>query len=99
MNAMNIDAYKMSLVRDIVNNFNTEASLHKLAAACRMIHDEEADGSNELFGLLGNKPYSMQEIDAWLNEAEADIEAGRTLAKEEAEEYIKKQNPEICQYL
>ena len=39
---MELDAYKLELVREIINGFNSEASLTKLAAACNLIRNEEA---------------------------------------------------------
>lgn len=39
---MELDAYKLELVREIINGFNSEASLTKLAAACHLIRNEEA---------------------------------------------------------
>lgn len=42
---MELNAYKMELLREIVNEFNSETSLKKLAAACRLIRNEEESNS------------------------------------------------------
>lgn len=43
MKTMELNSYKMELLREIVNSFNSETSLHKLGAACRIILNQEAD--------------------------------------------------------
>lgn len=40
---MELNTYKMELLREIVNSFNSETSLHKLGAACRIILNQEAN--------------------------------------------------------
>jgi len=41
MSILELNAYKLELLRQIMNDFNTEASLRRLAAACRLILQEE----------------------------------------------------------
>ena len=41
MSTLELNTYKLELLRQIMNEFNTEASLRRLAAACRLIHQEE----------------------------------------------------------
>ena len=41
MSTIELEAYKLELLREIMNNFNSESSLRKLSAACRLIRDEE----------------------------------------------------------
>lgn len=41
MSTLELNTYKLELLRQIVNEFNTEASLRRLAVACRLIHQEE----------------------------------------------------------
>lgn len=41
MSTLEINTYKLELLRQIMNEFNTEASLRRLAAVCRLIHQEE----------------------------------------------------------
>ena len=41
MSILELNTYKLELLRQIMNDFNTEASLRRLAAACHLIHQEE----------------------------------------------------------
>lgn len=41
MTTAELDSHKMILVREIINHFNTEESLQKLAEACSIIRREE----------------------------------------------------------
>ncbi len=41
MTTAELDSHKMILVREIINHFNTEESLQKLAEACSIIRKEE----------------------------------------------------------
>ena len=41
MSTLELNTYKLELLRQIMNEFNSEASLRRLAAACRLIHQEE----------------------------------------------------------
>lgn len=41
MTTMELNTFKMELLREIVNGFNSESSLSKLATACRIIKSEE----------------------------------------------------------
>ena len=41
MSILELNTYKLELLRQIMNEFNTEASLRRLAAVCCLIHQEE----------------------------------------------------------
>lgn len=41
MSTLELNTYKLELLCQIMNEFNTEASLRRLAVACRLIHQEE----------------------------------------------------------
>lgn len=42
MTTMELTHYKMQLLREIINDFNTESALSKLGTACHFIKNEEA---------------------------------------------------------
>lgn len=45
MEPVELNNYKMELLRQIVHRFNSETSLHKLGAACRIILNQEDHAS------------------------------------------------------
>lgn len=42
MSTLELNTYKLELLRQIMNDFNTEASLRKLAVACSLIRKDES---------------------------------------------------------
>ena len=45
MTTIELTTYKMELLREIINNFNTEKALSRLGTACHLIKSEEAVGN------------------------------------------------------
>lgn len=47
MTAIELNAYKMELLSEIINGFNTEKALRKLQEACRFIKSEECSTESD----------------------------------------------------
>ena len=85
MTTAELDSHKMILVREIINHFNTEESLQKLAEeklaeACSIIRKEEGDSSSYEF-----PPQLFQEL---TETVERQYEAGQCLTDEQLDKVI-----------
>ena len=80
MSTIELEAYKLELLRDIMNNFNSESSLRKLAAACRLIHNGEQE--------LPKMPTVL--LSSLMENAASQDNADEYLTDEELEEEIKR---------
>jgi hypothetical protein len=80
MTTAELDSHKMILVREIINHFNTEESLQKLAEACSIIRKEEEDSSSYEF-----PPQLFQEL---TETVERQYEAGQCLTDEQLDKVI-----------
>ena len=49
MTTAELDSHKMILIREIIDHFNTEEALQRLAEACSIIRREENDSSCDEF--------------------------------------------------
>lgn len=81
MTTAELDSHKMILVREIINHFNTEESLQKLAEACSIIRKEE---ESEAYHAIP-EPLFQQLMDI----AEEQIKTGQYLTDEELLEDMK----------
>lgn len=75
---MELNAYKLELVREIINGFNSEAALTKLAAACHLIRNEEAGGQ------LAAMPSGL--LDRLMDKAVQQDEQGECISDDELAE-------------
>ena len=80
MTTAELDSHKMILVREIINHFNTEESLQKLAEACSIIRKEEDHPSSEL---------PLQLFQELTETVERQYEAGQCITDEELTEEMK----------
>lgn len=80
MTTMELTIYKMELLREIINNFNSEKALSRLGTACHLIKSEEA---------IGNLPtmpaYLLEQL---LNAALQEDAKGLSISDEEMEQEI-----------
>lgn len=82
MTTIELTRYKMELLRDIINNFNTEKALSRLGTACHLIKNEE---------LADNLPaMSAYLLEQLLNEALQEDAEGLSISDEEMEQEIQK---------
>lgn len=81
MTTAELDSHKMILVREIINHFNTEESLQKLAEVCSIIRKEE---ESEAYHAIP-EPLFQQLIET----AERQYKAGQYLTDEELLEDMK----------
>lgn len=79
MSTIELEAYKLELLREIMNHFNSESSLRKLSVACRLIRGGERELPKMPTGLL----CSLMENAALQDKAD------EYLTDEELEEEIK----------
>lgn len=77
---MELNAYKLELVREIINGFNSEASLTKLAAACHLIRNEEA--GEQLAAMPSDLLYKL------MDKAVCDDKQGESLSDKELAQEI-----------
>ena len=82
MTTMELEAYKAELAREILMS-DSRQLLDKVKKLLR----KEAKAREQL------KTYTMQELDARIDEAEAEIEAGEVLTCEEANAEVRKALP------
>lgn len=83
MTTIELEAYKAEVAREVLNT-DSRAVLEKVQ---KLLSRERKKATEDL------TPYTMEEINAWLDESEADAEAGREYTCEEMEcimnDYIK----------
>lgn len=80
MTAAELDSRKMILIREIIEHFNTEEALQRLAEACNIIRREEKDSSAYEF-----PPQLFQEL---AETVERQYEAGLCITDEELDKVI-----------
>lgn len=77
MSTIELEAYKLELLREIMNNFNSESSLRKLSAACHLIRDGERELPKmpaELLHSLMRNAASQDNADEYLTDEELEEE-------------------------
>lgn len=85
---MQLEVSKARLAREILNTDSAEV-IEKVRRAFRRATKAEA---------VAPAPYTMEEIDAHLDQFEAELEAGtlKTMTCQEANEAIRKELPWLC---
>ena len=82
MTTIELTHYKMELLREIINNFNSEKALSRLGTACHLIKNEEAADN------LPTMPaYLLEQL---LNEALQEDTKGLSISDEEMEKEMLK---------
>ena len=81
MTTAELDSHKMILIREIIDHFNTEEALQRLAEACSIIRKEEQD---EVYQSIPHPLF--QEL---MDNAERQIKAEQYLTNEELLEDMK----------
>ena len=83
MTTIELEAYKAEVAREVLNT-DSRAVLEKVQ---KLLSRERKKATEDL------TPYTMEEINAWLDESEADAEAGREYTCEEVFEPMKEKYP------
>lgn len=79
MTTAELDSRKMILIREIIDHFNTEDALQRLAEACSIIRKEEDHPSSEL---------PLQLFQELTETVERQYEAGQCITDEELDKVI-----------
>ena len=80
MTTAELESRKMVLIREIVNHFNTEEALQRLAEACSIIRSKEDSASSKF------PPQLLQEL---MDKTEEQIKAGQCFTDKELLEDMK----------
>lgn len=83
MTTIELEAYKAEVAREVLNT-DSRAVLEKVQ---KLLSRERKKATEDL------TPYTMEEINAWLDESEADAEVGREYTCEEVFERMKEKYP------
>lgn len=86
MTTIELEAYKAELAREILDT-DSRAILDKVK---KLLTRERKKTSENL------TPYTMEEINSWLDESEADTEAGREYSSEEVFKHMEEKYPWLC---
>ena len=84
MNTLELEAYKAELAREIL----AEDSFDLLKKVKQYFAREKKK--------VALRPYTMDEINAWIDESEADEEAGRTYTCAEVQQMMEAKYPWLC---
>lgn len=87
MNTMELDAARAEIIRSLFEVDNLEALNKVKRTVVRVIKSGKTKAGEEL------TPYTMEELNARIDEAEADIEAGRVMTCEQANAEVRKALP------
>lgn len=88
---------RQSLLQEIANIIDSDELTRKTLEYVRKLRTKEAK-KKEIETKEDLTPYTMEEINARIDEAEADIDAGRVIATETFIKDMEQQNPWLCQY-
>lgn len=83
MTTIELEAYKAEIAREILD-IDSRAILDKIQ---RLLSRERKKAAEDL------TPYTLEEINAWIDESEADAEAGREYTSEEVFKRMKEKFP------
>ena len=92
MNTLEVENLRRELLRDILDVDDLDV-LKKLRRSFNRLCIHSTSSVKEDEDL---RPYTMEELNARIDEAEAEIEAGETLSSQELFEHLEHQYPWLC---
>lgn len=92
MSTMELDAARAEIIRSLFEVDSLEALQKVKRSVSRIVKSSKAEATEEL------TPYTMEELHARIDEAEADIAAGRVKTSAQVFEEMEQKFPWLCRY-
>lgn len=92
MNTLEVETLRRELLRDILDVDDLDV-LKKLRRCFNRLRVHSTPAATEAENL---RPYTMEELNARIDEAEAEIEGGETLSSQELFEHLENKYPWLC---